>query len=120
MLFLSFYIMPLFKCFSTLLTPPLCRYIKPDQKKFLWEPAVLAIIFCTITVVLPTFFACVPVDCTDANTEGCSRVGLSEINKDDVIRYGCASDEYNPSASLTMRAGEHIVRQLFARGFQYQ
>mmetsp|Transcript_18525 Transcript_18525/g.24127 ORF Transcript_18525/g.24127 Transcript_18525/m.24127 type:complete len:617 (-) Transcript_18525:271-2121(-) len=96
------------------------KYIKPSKFRFLIEPALLALVFVSFAVIIPTFFACVPVDCTDSSAEGCSRVGLAEIDPDDVIRYGCAKDAYNPSASITMRAGEHIVRQMFARGFQYQ
>jgi chloride channel 7 len=96
------------------------KNIKPYKIRFLFEPAVLALVFITLAVTIPSFFSCVPMDCTDSDEEGCTRVGLAPINKDDVIRYGCGADAYNPSASLTMRAGEHIVRQLFSRGFQYQ
>jgi len=95
------------------------KFIKPHKRRFLCEPAVLALIYGSAIVLVPTLFGCVRGDCQgDSSLPGCERVGMSHVA--DTMAYGCPAGTYNPSATLFVRNGEHVITQLFARGFHYQ
>ena len=56
---------------------------------------------------------------TDENStdEACLRVGnVDDETEDNLVSFGCGANEYNPSASLFVPSGEHIVKSLFSRG----
>ena len=103
------------------------KYIKKYQTLFLLEPVGLAAVYITATIYIPTLFACQRSDCDGdpRSGEGCERVGMALVS--DGMAYGCPANGgqdgasyYNPSATLMINSGEHVVKQLFARGFHYQ
>lgn len=95
------------------------KYIKPYRNLFLLEPVAIALVYMSAMIIIPVSFMCVRADCDgDSSSPGCERVGLSNV--DDTVAYGCPAGSYNQAASLFVPSGEHMVKQLFARGFHYQ
>jgi len=41
---------------------------------------------------------------------------VDDETEDNLVPFGCGENEYNPSASLFVPSGEHIVKSLFSRG----
>ena len=99
------------------------KCIKPHRLLFLLEPIGVAFLYCSFVMYVPTLFECERSDCNGTSEAGCERVGQALVDSTAhgaTMAFGCPAGSYNPSASLMVPSGEHVIKQLFARGYHYQ